>query len=509
MKLQKHFLFTCFVAVLLLHPCFVSAQFKPMKIIAGTDSVGMWYAGNKIISANTIHFPFHVYDFRIDTAKREMFCLINKKGKKKFRDEGYAAMIKLDSLKVSWSLPVYDFHLVSESDIILLSNNAERITARLNWSDGKVMWRDDFLFWHIIPKLNIGLNNMVRAYDLETGKRKWERTIGYDFGWNGYTIMHDSILIIASSGLHGINLHNGKGWDYKMKTGEADYSVAVAATAAGLALALFTGFGFVSTSHSVLHNVCSDLLEDSGRIYFSGMEQIVCRDSGGKKLWADTLTDYNSSKSHLFLNDSLLLLVNTGYAYKNNRKTERGRPYILCWNKYSGERKYLLSLYEKKTLELIVQRKDELVLFAGSTWIKISIPEGKIVSETKVVSDSCGEIDYLVNAPMFFTGVNDSLIENVRGTDNTSVVYYNKEKQVVVGDSILSRCTKINDSLLYRFACHWNGMRFLQRNNKVFFTNKDGLLLGELNAESVLPCGDMLIGIKEKDIFIVTSEMLN
>jgi hypothetical protein len=148
-------------------------------------------------------------------------------------------------------------------------------------------------------------------------------------GWNNVYLYNDSLVLISVNGLNGINLATGNSWKYEAKTTRQDIGKLVAKNAAGILLGAFTGIALYQTAPDVATDMVSNILIDpSGDIVLASRDKISRMGSTGTIVWSTPLPEKITSKSSLFLIDSVIYMINRGYAQYNGNFSMIGDPYF-------------------------------------------------------------------------------------------------------------------------------------------------------------------------------------
>lgn len=252
-----------------------------------------------------------------------------------------------------------------------------------------------------------------------------KRDLNRDYGWNVVLYTNDSTMIVVASGLHAINIKTGKGWDYNTVTGKKDYTGTVAANAVGVGLALLTGTLVTSSGHNVVRDLVSNVVTDSSYIYFLSREQLAkINKHTGDLVWTSPFPKDIPSKSSLFMNDSLVFMINYGFAFMGNRQLDFGKPFIAAFDKQTGERKYL-SLTNSKDdpiLDFKVVDNDIYFIFKNRM-AKYSKETGGLIKEKEFQNADFGEQKHFISHKVFITNPKEDFI-SLQKSDTTKVFVF-------------------------------------------------------------------------------------
>lgn len=163
-----------------------------------------------------------------------------------------------------------------------------------------------------------GISKQLQGYDLLTGNMLWKREISHRYGWNESLMLDDSTRLIVSDGLHTVNLSDGSGQSFPMKTGVDDYRSAAAIGALGLVAGALTGVGFFPYGNDVVVDLVSNVLPDDSLLYVANQEQLLCLDRQLNMKWGYPIPESIGSNSTLFFYGDRLYMVNHGFGYRDN-----------------------------------------------------------------------------------------------------------------------------------------------------------------------------------------------
>ena len=278
-------------------------------------------------------------DFIIDTVNQLLKVKV-------FSDYGSTHIVAFDlvSQKNKWSskvFPQYDEILFTQKHIIY----SQHTTNSLDVATGIKLWEIQPLIWYYDEGANIGLAKQGRnvvGVNLASGGILWENK---EFRMNtNWSIMKlsDSTILLDYSGLHVINIFTGKSWKYKADTnakyvtGE-DVAGSVGIITVGIVAAIIglRGSGGTMPKH-VVSNINSNILLDSGKIYFASKDKMICFMMDGTLVWQHPLPTDFTSTSFVFIKDGLLYIRNRGYADINGTQKSFGRPFVSAYNLDNG-----------------------------------------------------------------------------------------------------------------------------------------------------------------------------
>ncbi|MDL2222998.1 PQQ-binding-like beta-propeller repeat protein [Bacteroidales bacterium OttesenSCG-928-M11] len=418
-----------------------------------------------------------------------------------------------------WSKKIsYSKESILQFDNTLIFNY-ERKVQRLDAYTGKKMWELRSNINYIDPHYNIGIGynlekhekyNELQGADLNRGKLRWTRSLNINYGWSDTFYMNDSVLVVVSDGLHTINLRNGEGWDYKVKTGERSYKRSTAINAAGIATGLLFGVFFYSTGYDVISDLSSNVLLDDKFIYFASKEQIVrLEKSTGDIDWRKPLPNKDTSKSFIFMNDSTVFLINGGWTYVDGVRKDMGVPFITAYDKNSGFQKFLVTLDKKEDPIFDYERLgDNIYLLFKNRMRKYSAKTGELLLDKFCSEEQFGEITHFVDDKVFIAG-QDELMYRLIDSDLNKVFVHTKDGHVLAIDEDLNVSEIINSSELNVNKLSSDDFLFLSRNHYTEIYNHDGEKIAVLDipSDSFLIDG-VLYAKKDNSFFAIDLDQL-
>jgi hypothetical protein len=325
-------------------------------------------------------------------------------------------------------------NLLCYNDVLIQTSSLN--STRLDIETGLNQWQINKQIVYIDPLTQMGLAyplsteqnpERLEGFYISDGYQKWFRTIKKEYGWNDLFHLNDSVILLSASGLHTIKLKTGFGWDYDAVTGSKDYTSSIIANSAGLILGALTGTFVMYSGYDFVTDVVSNVWLESTCMFLAAREKIACLDMNGKMLWQTELPKKKASKSVLFIQDSIVYMVNLGYAKMGFRQVDFGVPFIAAFNKFSGRQIYLNELPDKK--EPVVDYltgAGELILLFKDYVAKYSIAEGRLISERQISVDLTGKLTGFGTGQ--FYEESDSVYQPIEA--------YNPDKIFLITDSL-------------------------------------------------------------------------
>lgn len=251
--------------------------------------------------------------------------------------------------------------LLVQDKYIVLSDNVR--TLCYDKISGKEIWSYKKELIYVNDKNDVALTYfshfdrsqpdiLLEAIRLKDGKKIWTRKIDRTYGWNEVLSLNDSTILLSASGLHLINLKNSKGWDFDALTGEEkdrmpnSFAINTAAAFIGVGFGL-VGYGvfrsiyYFSHTSELYWDLCSNVVNKEGTLYYASKKTITALELNGKVKWQTQLPKEITGNSDLVLIDSMLLMINKGYAAIGKSRCLYGTAYLAAFNIFSGKQKYL------------------------------------------------------------------------------------------------------------------------------------------------------------------------
>jgi len=408
-------------------------EIKPTYTISN-ENVGFKIGKIDSIKGNFYNFDYDVFDYSLDSNMKNLFLVIRKTKENYYKNKGYAALLDLGTNKFVWKKKINAFDLVDAKDALILSDG--KFINYHHKSNGKLIWYiEDQNFYFNKPN-NLFFNREISAFDANTGVLKWNRNSDNNFGWNDSKFINDSLFVWASSGLHLANFKTGLGWDYKLVSGYSKPKMNAASNAAaiagGVALGLLTGFYVVpGGGENIIHGLSSNIAHTDSCIYYAASNKIISLKIDGNMNWFSELKADSCGASKLILFKNYVLLLNTGYAYKNNQKINYGTANITLFDKRSGNKIYKKYLNTNQFIDVLILRNNWLYYIVGNTLVKFDIEKGALVGE--FILDESKEIKnwFFVNNDAIY--VSEKTNENVfKKLDSVQIVVSSKEGKLKV-----------------------------------------------------------------------------
>jgi len=434
-------------------------------------------------------------------------------------DTGTILQYDLHHQQIRWNRKVdYTQTAIDPYDHALIQTSGN-LTSCLNNDTGENLWSarnaisyvnsDRGIAVGVKFAKNDGLTNTFEGYDLKTGKLLWDRIINREYKVNEISRLNDSVILISSNGLHSINLKYGDGWDYDAQTGMKDYSATVATNLINIAFSvLLETDPEITTGHDLITDIVSNTLTESTGVYLADNKSIVRIDARGNVVWKSKLPRGLVSRSTLFIKDSLICMVNDGFASLNDAPIHYGKPFIAGFNKNTGKRVFLSPVgYKKEQILSYDIQQDTLYLLSADRAFKYSMRDGTEFWEQPFKTDSVGELTQFGKTEMFVLSDPD-FIRPVLSHPTERVVFNSKNQLLVLNSQLEIIKTFPSDRICscylmttkYKFIGVGENTIVTDKNNHVVALldlSGDAVLIGTKLFESI---GNSLIEIDMNDL---------
>jgi len=491
-------------------------QKKGFQVLHNEKVVGKNLVDSTEIKGIEYIFPERIHETFLDTTSG--FLTVQLRGLRKEKwlsNKGNILQYDLNNKNLLWSKKIAyqtsSLQQFSNTMIFTVANKSNCLDIRT----GNEIWEVKNNIYYVDPIDNIGIgyrfksstgySNELEGIDLKSGKEIWKRDLNREYGWNDIFYINDSTMIVVAAGLHSININNGKGWDYNTVTGKKDYTGTAAANALGVAAGLLTGTFVMSTGHNLVRDVVSNSLVDSSSIYFASKEQLSKIDKQtGNVLWKYPFPKNLPSKSSLFMNDSVVFMVNKGYAFMGYRQLDFGKPFIAAFDRETGKQKYLTLINVKKDPILGFKLlQDEIYLVFKNRIAKYSIQKGNQIAEKEFLQDNYGDLKYFVGNQVFVTNENEDLISLPQSDTSKVFVFTNQGKTLSIDNQL-----NVTDTIEYEdlsiYYLRTVDYKFIAKDNKTLIINNVGKKIAEIEATSnAFLIGETLYDKRDKSFIAI------
>ncbi len=389
--------------------------------------------------------------------------------------------------------------------------------SRLNGETGKRLWTAPFFVYHVDPVRKIALGykidksrstTILQGLNLVDGKVLWERSLSKRYGWNEAVSLDTSSVLVVSEGLHLVRLNDGSGWDYSAVTGELNTAEGVASisalTALTIAAALNGSFISMPTPPSqVVYDVVSNVCQDSAGFYFAAKNQISCVDLNGQLKWCTDLPDNVTSKSFLIKNGNTLYLINTGYAYRNQKQIPYGNPFISAYDALTGRKAFFKSIHDSSSpINNYKFQDDTLYLLFDDRIVGIRLANGSLVYDKTV---ECPDEKMMAFAGSKICVKTDKSYPCLALRDLSQHCILMDNNDVWVLNNNMDLVQKIKKDDYYIHYLDENEYSYFAHGNKTIVVNAENEIMATLDIfENLYKRGSKLFAVLKKSVIVVS-----
>lgn len=461
---------------------------KEITVLNNTRPIGKNLISGEPIIANEYIFPERINDFQVDTVNDAILIQLRGLRKKKWlANKGEVIRYDTEKEKVLWvDKIVYQSERIEQFGGITIRSTGNNSYC-LDNETGEKLWKvkNSIIFANPVEKIGIGYriqpsstktDNILEGIDLRDGRVIWQREIYRGYGWNDAFYLNDSTVLIAAAGLHTVNIFDGTGWDYNTTTGKKDYTASAVGTGLGIVAGLLTGMYSVSTGYNLLRDVVSNVLVDGESIYFASKTFIVRLNRKGETQWMKELPEDLTSKSHLIMLDSNVVMVNRGFAFMGYRQLDFGVPFFAAFNLDSGDQKYFIPVANDnegiiKGIDLLNQQRDLIIAF-NNHMVKYNLENGESMLAKAIDKSEYGEIEYFIGSNVFLS--RDSIFLPLTDLDSTGLYLYTEKGKILAINEHLEISEEIELEDLYFNYLNRDNVRFIAHKDSTFVIDKMG-----------------------------------
>lgn len=461
--------------------------------------------GGKDLIAHGIEFDGKVRKYKMDTTATFFMVEIAHltKNERSYKNKGELILFDFQKGTELWRKKV---NYQSDQSVLLsegvLFNSKGIKSSFLDIQTGQEKWSKK-IFPYVLDHQNSkiwayknGISKKLECYDTSSGTFLWTREVPHTYGWNYDGMINDSTRLIVSDGMHLVNINDGTGKSYPMKTGTTNYTGAVALGALGILTGALTGVVTMPTGGNAVVELVSNVLREDSLLYFANQTQLLCLDEQLKMKWGYPLPEELTSNSELFTYDDRLYMINYGCGYRGNFRdcssayekmmmaVNIGRPFIACFDKNTGKNIYLNQLTKKKdkiedacikedrnTLYLLFDDGMSFCQLADSTEIEVSPWDEKANGKLQ---------GFLRN--FFYTINPDSVsFRKIMPSDSSSCFVYNDQFDVFEVDEQMNIIRTYSPGELFFTDLAGDGYSIISQNKTQYLIDFNGKKLAVLH----------------------------
>jgi outer membrane protein assembly factor BamB len=492
-------------------------QKNQIQVLNNDKILGKSLVDSSIIKGFEYVFSDRIHETFLDTTTGFLTAQLRglSKNGKWLNNTGIIIQYDIKNQQVLWSKKIaYQTSNLQQFSKTMIYTVANKSYC-LDINTGNKLWEVKNNIYFVDPVFNIGIgykfksatgySNELEGIDLRNGNVVWKRDLNREYGWDDVFYTSDSTLIVVAAGLHEINIKTGIGWDYNTISGKEDYTGTATANAIGVAVGLLTGTFVMSTGGNLVRDLVSNTITDSCNIYFSSKEQLVKLDKKtGETVWRFPFSSDLASKSSIFMNDSVIFMINKGMGYMGYRQVAFGKPFFAAFYRQSGKQKFF-SLFNAKDdpiLSYQIQNREIFLAFKNRI-AKYSMETGHMISEKIFPKDDIGEFKYFVGNQVYIKNIYGDLMSLLK-SDSTKVFVFTSQSKILSIDNKLNISKKIESNDLSIYYLRKKEYKFIAKDKKTFIVNNVGERIAEIDATSkAFMIGDTLYDTQDKSFMTI------
>ena len=239
----------------------------------------------------------------------------------------------------------------------------------------------------------------------------------------------------------------------------------------------------------------SNALIDKNGIYLSSKDQLTCMDFDGTVKWISPLNKKIVSKSIIFSNDSLLYMINRGFAFLNGTQTECGKPFFAGFNKKTGSQKFL-SLFSTDKLQIkdFTIFNDTVLVYSKNSTAAFSLATGTIIAD-QTYNTALGDLDGFVGNQVYIKS--DSTYKSLVATYISKHYLTTLTNKVLELNNRLEITKTIDFDQLYICYYTTKDYKFLAKGDQTIVIDSNCKIVADFKSTS----NSVLIGTKMYDVY--------
>ena len=461
------------------------SQNNNFNILSNEKVLGRNLLTDTEIKATEYIFPERIHETYIDTVSGLLTVQLRglSKNGNRLDANGNILLYDLKAEKLKWTKEIaYRNSSLHQFSNTMLYSVGNKIYC-LDINNGNELWEVKNSINFVEPALNIGIgyknkiygySNDLEGINLNNGDILWTKEINREYGWNDIIYINDSSFLIVAAGLHTINIKNGNGWDYNTITGKKDTKVEIAG--------LINNKSMPAIEDYMIRDVVSNAYMDSTAMYLSSREQLAKIDKlKGNINWSNPFPKDLPSSSSIFIKDSILFLINKGYAFEGSRQIDFGKPFIAAYNKETGKQKFFTLIDAKDNLIRGYNfLNNEIYLVFKNRIAKYSKETGKLILEKEFPAEQYGDLTYTVGNHVYVTKGDD--FYSLPQSDPTKLYLCNDKGKIFVIDSELNVIRRLYFADVYFFYLKTPKYNFIAKDKMTCLVNKEGRKVAEIEA---------------------------
>ena len=487
--------------------------------------IGSTFFDEKVIVGKEFTFEDRIHDLYLNEEFGVLtiqFRDLNKAGDMYFGKSKIAGYDILDS-NFKWERKLANNSYVPmQTDNILLIREIGQ-TKLVNGNTGLDYWTTAHELYHIDPDKKIALGYRISsgrrasgklyALDLKAGQKIWEKKISNTFNWNSFSMLDDSTFLLVAAGLHRINIYTGEGWSSAFKTGQIDYQDVILTKADGMTDERLTGVFLYSAKHNTLTDVVSNVAIEESAAYVANRDSIMKFNiDDGSLIWKKSLPKNMASKSVVFPEDSLIYMLNLGYANTYYTTVLYGRPFLSCFNKYTGELVYEKSIPSGRYyIRDYILEGQNLYVMSRNKVLQYNLKDGEQIGETSINVNKAEEEQLMgFVGPHVFVYNNEGFPENLMYSDINSRYVFSNKNLIYHIDANHNLHRTLGQDSIYAGHSIFNDLQFISNESKTIVIDAEGYVAAELNCSgSPVMFQNKLYFIRDKTMIEINLDQIS
>lgn len=454
-------------------------------------SIGKNLQRDTEIKAEEYDFDQYLQDIHIDSALNILTLhLVNVNKKKTFlKNSGQIANYDLRNKQKLWSQEInFSQYQIKYVENLLLYQQIRRGEIKTLQTGHTIQSNDLCLIYFNHPAtIGIGFSrnaegnpkNKLVGWAIYSGQELWQRPIQLSRGIDRIIPLTDTTILLEASGLHQVNLNTGKGWSYTSKTSKKEVGKALGIGALGIVSGILTGVAVVPTRINVISGYRSNLITESTGYYMAFREELVNLSLQGEVIWQASLPQNVITSSSIFVQDSVLYLLNHG-SLKSGNRVISGLPFLTAYQKTTGRQLYNTVLGNEQNPVIDFQLKhDTLNILFERELKKYALPDGHLISSYRQIADSIKDFKFFLS-PAVCTSIGNSY-HSLIPLNPSDYFLATQNNQVIHLDPDLEYQEFIPRSKLFPCILTYKGHRFLGGIGKTIVIDPQGKAIAELD----------------------------
>ena len=460
-------------------------QLQPSSVKTSRVWVGLSAISVDSIFAKSYKLLYPIYDYKADSSTSRLFISARQGGetnRNSALSRGFFTSLNCLNDSISWLNESGLYHVEVVTKNLLLSNDVR--TVKYNKLHGYDEVRYDSKLIYYVPHLNKGFyydkvqENVLHCVNLTTGLTSWTCSIPRKENWVDTKLLNDSILLIAASGLHAVNLKKGLLWSIPLSTNvktnrSFTYSLAKFNTIARISEVTKT-----AREQNQVTQLASNILLGNEKIYFVSREKMIAVNKQGKQIWQLDLKNYPTSKMYISNTDTSLILVNFGLATHSNNFVTWGKPFIITIDQNTGRVMDQFNLSYIENLADFIQTKTSLI-FAGKSGILEARPGTELKTVLELGAYKYGEFVEFIDGDNYYIFKEGYYVPLNFINDN--LVYFKTDNNKVYGISGDELTYEYHYTELFRQDKKFEDKTILVNDDKTIITSTNFELLFTIN----------------------------